>query len=89
MLSMLFALSLLTVACSQTTRGTATRSLLPSAERKALERNARCAGWRGIEYSAKADTPETVASIRVHNETGRRKGCRRFVRPPAGKGGVS
>jgi hypothetical protein len=88
MLSALCALSLLTAACSQTTRGTATRSLLASAERKALERSARCAGWRGIEYSAKGDTPETVAGIRVHNETGRRKGCRQFVRPGAGKGGA-
>ena len=88
MLSALLALSLATAACSQTTRGTATRSLLSQADRRAAESRARCAGWRGISYSAKADTPETVAQVRTHNETGRRKGCRQFVRPPAGKGGT-
>ena len=87
-LSALCALSLLTAACWQTTRGTATRGLLPAAERKALESRARCGGWRGISYSAKADTPQTVAEIRTHNETGRRKGCRQFVRPSRGKGGA-
>jgi len=59
---------------------------LPSAERRALEQKARCAGWRGISYSAKADTPQTVAEIRTHNATGRRKGCRQFLRPQAAKG---
>jgi hypothetical protein len=53
---------------------------LSSKERKALEQRARCAGWRGIEYSAKGDSPETVTSIRTHNETGKRKGCKDFQR---------
>ena len=85
-LSALCALSLLTAACLQTTRGTATHSLLPAAERKAAESRARCAGWRGISYSAKADTPQTVAQVRTHNETGRRKGCKPFAGPPERKG---
>ena len=61
---------------------------MPAAERKAAESRARCAGWRGISYSAKADTPQTVAEIRTHNATGRRKGCAQFVRPSVAKGGA-
>jgi uncharacterized membrane protein YeiB len=66
-LSVLCMTSLLTNCV--TTRGTAT------AGRAKASHDARCAGWRAIDYSAKGDTTRTVTQVRRHNQTGVNKRC--------------
>jgi hypothetical protein len=48
------------------------------------ESKARCAGWRGLSYAVEGDpnkgethgdTADTIAEIRVHNQTGVNKHC--------------
>lgn len=41
----------------------------------ATNKQAQCAAWRAISYSAKKDTAETVKQVRVHDATGKRLGC--------------
>lgn len=68
----------LTAACMPQTLGTVTSG--PMSSSREDEQKARCAGWRGIEFSAASDTPETIHAIQVHNRTGLNKRCPRFKR---------
>lgn len=64
--------------------GTTAGIVTASVGNKQAEQRARCAGWRGIEYAVEGDpakgethgdTSNTIAQIRVHNQTGVNKHC--------------